>query len=108
MKTYSQHLLAQAARVAELLDAGYTNRQIADEMHVSAPRIAQIKQILPDLRPYIGEPTPLDRLRSHREQLWQLRKHALELAATIREDLRELDEEIQSAEVDYLVGVRTA
>ena len=103
---YSPHLIAQASRVAELLDAGYSNRRIAAILGVSGPRIAQIRHVLPELSPYLGQPDPLDRLRGHRDQLWSLRHQVLELAATIRRDLRELDEELQAANVDSLLGLR--
>ena len=85
---YSQHLIAQAGRVAQLLG------------------IAQIRKVLPQLTPYLGEAAPLDRLRGHRDQLWSLRRQALGLAATIRRDLRELEEELQAASVDTLLGLR--
>lgn len=106
MTTYTPHLIAQASRVAELLDAGKTHRQIGELLGVSAPRIAEIKRLLPKLEPYIGHPAPLDRLRSHREQLWHLRHQTLQLAATIRRDLRELDEELEAARLDRLLGLR--
>jgi hypothetical protein len=103
---YSPHLISQAARVAELLDEGYTNKRIGVALGVSGPRIAQIRQLLPQLTPYLGRPVPLDRLRSHREQLWRLRHQTLQLAATIRHDLRELEEELEAAELDRLLGLR--
>jgi hypothetical protein len=100
------HLIDQAARVAELLDQGYTNRRIAEAMGVSGPRIAQIRAVLPNLAPYLGRPVPLDRLRSHRDQLWGLRRQTLQLAFAIRRDLRELDEELEAARIDRLLGLR--
>lgn len=106
--TYTPHLIAQAGRVAELLDAGYTHRQIGEKLGVSAVRITQIRGMLPRLGPYLGSPEPLERLRSHREQLWMLRRRVLELAHTVRRDLSELDEELQAAEVDQLVGLRAS
>jgi hypothetical protein len=93
-REYTPHLIAQAARVAELLDQGYTNREIGRDLGVSGPRVAQIRGILPELKPYIGKPARLDRLRGHGEQLWILRRQVLQLAAPIRRDLTELDEEI--------------
>ena len=78
------HFVDQARRVAELLDAGYSNRQIAGHLGVSAVRISQIRGRLPALQAYLGTPEPLDRLRCHRDQLWKLRRQALELAAVIR------------------------
>jgi hypothetical protein len=102
------HLIAQAGRIAELLDQGYTHRQIGDQLGVSSVRVSQVKQLLPSLAAYLGQPAPLERLRSHREQLWRLRRETLELAATIRRDLRELDEEVQAAEVDRLLGLRAS
>ncbi len=102
----SRHLVEQAGRVAALLDAGHTNRQIAEELGVSPPRISQIRRALPTLIPYLGEPKPLDRLRDHRQQLWNLRRDTLLLAATIRRDLRELDEESEAATIDLLLGLR--
>ncbi len=106
MTTITPHLIAQASRVAELLDAGYSQREMGRLLGVSGPRIAEIKKQLPELREYLGEPAPLDRLRSHRDQLWNLRRQALELAATIRRDLHELDEEVAAAEIDRLLGLR--
>ena len=103
---YSPHLIAQATRVAELLDAGYSNRRIALDLGVSNPRVSQIRNVLPQLAPYLGNAEPLDRLRGHREQLWSLRRQVLELAATIRDDLRELDEELEAATVDRMLGLR--
>ena len=103
---YSPHLIAQASRVAQLLDEGYSNRRIAAVLCVSNPRVAQIRKVLPQLAPYIGPPDPLDRLRGRRDQLWSLRRQALQLAATIRRDLRELEEELQAASVDALLGFR--
>jgi hypothetical protein len=105
-RKYTSHLINQAAQVAELLDQGFTNRRIAEVMGVSGPRIAQIRALIPELTPYLGRPAPLDRLRSHRDQLWLLRHQTLQLAATIRRDLRELDEELQAARVDRLLGLR--
>lgn len=107
-RSYSPHLIAQAGRVAELLDAGRTHRQIGETLGVSAPRVAEIKRLLPELEPYLGPPAPLDRLRSHRDQLWRLRHQTLQLAAAIRRDLRELDEELESARVDTIIGLRQA
>lgn len=103
---YTPHLIAQAGRVAKLLDTGQTHKQIGEQLGVSAVRITQIRQMLPDLEPYLGTPAPLDRLRNHREQLWHLRRQALQLAATIRRDLRELDEELEAARLDRLLGLR--
>jgi hypothetical protein len=106
MTTFSPHLIAQGTRVAELLDAGFTNKRIAAVLGVSAPRVAQIRRLLPALAPYLGRPRPTDRLRSHREQLWILRRDALDLAATIRRDLRALDEELEAAQLDQVLGLR--
>lgn len=103
---YSPHLIAQAGRVAQLLDEGYSNRRIALVLGVSNPRVSQIRGVLPQLAPYLGPPDPLDRLRGRRDQLWSVRRQALQLAATIRRDLRELEEELQSASVDTLLGLR--
>lgn len=105
-REYTPRLVSQAARVAELLDEGWSNRRIAEAMGVTQPRIAQIRSLLPELAPYLGRPAPLDRLRTHREQLWQLRHDVLQLAAAIRRDLRELDEELDSARIDQIVGLR--
>lgn len=102
----SPHLIAQASQVAELLDAGQSLRQIGRALDVSGPRIAEIKRLLPDLEPYLGPPAPLDRLRRHRDQLWRLRHQTLALASTIRRDLRELDQELDSALIDQLLGLR--
>ncbi len=96
----------QARRVAELLDAGYSNRQIAGRLGVSAVRISQIRGRLPALQAYLGTPEPLDRLRCHRDQLWTLRRQALELAAVIRRDLRELNEELEASDIDRILGLR--
>ncbi len=106
MAVPSRQLVEQAGRVAALLDAGHTNRQIAEELGVSPPRVSQIRRVLPTLSPYLGEPKPLDRLRDHRQQLWNLRRDTLRLAATIRQDLRELDEESEAATIDQLLGLR--
>jgi hypothetical protein len=106
--SYTPHLIQQASRVAEMLDAGLTHRQIGERLGVSAVRVTQIRQRLPELEAYLGQPGPLDRLRSHREQLWTLRRQVLDLAGTIRRDLRELDEELDSARVDTLLGLRGA
>lgn len=100
------HFIDQARRVAELLDAGYTNRRIATSLGVSAARISQIRGRLPAIEPYLGAPQPNERMRCHRDQLWQLRHQALELAAVIRRDLRELSEELEAAEVDRILGLR--
>jgi hypothetical protein len=105
-KTYTPYLIAQASRVAEMLEAGYDNRRMGIELGVSKPRISQIRAQLRELAPYLGRPEPLDRLRSRRDQLWRLRKQVLELAATVRTDLRELDEELEAAEVDQVLGLR--
>src|SRR5688572_24779344 len=103
----SRHLIDQATTVAELLDRGYTNKRIAEAMGVSSPRIAQIRALLPELTPYLGRPVPLDRLRSHRDQLWRLRRQTIQLACAIRRDLRELEEELESAAVDQVLSLRT-
>jgi len=100
------HFIDQARRVAELLDAGYSNRQIAGRLGVSGARISQIRGRLPAVEAYLGAPEPNERLRCHRDQLWRLRRHALELAAAIRRDLRELDEELDAANVDRILGLR--
>src|SRR5687768_16367192 len=104
---YTPHLIQQATRVAELLDQGYTNKRIAAAMGVSGPRIAQIRALLPRLAPYLGRPAPLERLTSHRDQLRSLRRQTLQLAATIRRDLRELDVELEAAQLFQLLGLRT-
>lgn len=96
----------QAAQVAKLLDAGYSNRRIAEAMGVSAPRISQIRSRLPEITAYVGNPEPTSRLRSRRDQLWRLRREALELAAAIRRDLQELNEELQAADIDRSLGLR--
>jgi hypothetical protein len=100
------HFVDQARRVAKLLDAGYSNRQIAGRLGVSAVRISQIRGRLPALQAYLGTPEPLDRLRCHRDQLWNLRRQALELAAVIRRDLRELNEELEASAIDRILGLR--
>ena len=96
----------QARRVAELLDAGHSNRQIAARLGVSAPRISQIRGRLPAVADYLGTPEPTERLRCHRDQLWNLRRQALELAAVIRRDLRELGEELEASDIDRILGLR--
>jgi predicted transcriptional regulator len=106
MKTPTLHFVEQACRVAELLDAGYSNRRIAEQLGVSAPRVSQIRQRLPALQPYLSPPEPTDWLRNRRDQLWSLRRQALSLAATIRRDLQELNEELEAAEIDRLLGLR--
>lgn len=105
-KPYTPHLIAQARRVAELLDAGYDNRHISQDLGVSRPRVSQIRAQLRELAPYLGRPEPLDRLRTRRDQLWRLRQQVLELAVRVRDDLRELDEELQAARIDGLLGLR--
>jgi hypothetical protein len=100
------HLIAQASRIAEMLAEGLTQAQMGQTLGVSGPRIAEIKRLLPQLTPYLGHPQPTERLRSQREQLWALRRQALELAATIRRDLRELDQELEAAQLDRLLGLR--
>lgn len=100
------HFVEQACRVAELLDEGYSNRRIAEQLGVSAPRVSQIRQQLPALQSYLTPPEPTERLRSRRDQLWSLRRQALSLAATIRRDLRELNEELDAADIDRLLGLR--
>ena len=102
----SPRFIDQARTVAELLDAGYSNRQIAGRLGVSAPRVSQIRTRLPAVEDYLGRPEPNERLRCNREQLWRLRRQALELAAAIRRDLRELDEELEAADIDRLLGLR--
>jgi hypothetical protein len=102
----TRRFVDQARRVAELLDAGYSNRQIAGRLGVSAARVSQIRTRLPTVEAYLGTPEPNERLRCHREQLWRLRHQALELAAAIRRDLRELDEELEAADIDRLLGLR--
>lgn len=98
--------IEQACLVAELLDAGYSNRRIADQLGVSAPRISQIRQSLPALQPYLSAPEPVERLQSRRDQLWSLRRQTLGLAVAIRRDLRELEEEVHAADVDRILGLR--
>ena len=100
------HFVDQARRVAELIDAGYSNRQIAADLGVSSVRVSQIRGRLPALHAYLGTPAPVDRLRCHRDQLWSLRHQALRLAAVIRRDLRELDEELEASDIDRILGLR--
>jgi hypothetical protein len=102
----TRHFIAQAAEVAKLLDEGKSNREIAERMGVSAPRVAQIRHQLPWVREYLGNPAPNHRLRSHRAQLWALRRETLALAAVLRRDLRELDEELEAAQMDRQLGLR--
>ncbi len=102
----SLRFIGQAHTVAELLDAGYSNRQIAGRLGVSAARVSQIRTALPTVGDYLGTPQPNERLRCQREQLWRLRRQALELAGAIRRDLRELDEELEAADIDRLLGLR--
>ena len=97
----------QATQVSEMLDAGYSNRRIAEVLGVSAPRISQIRQQLPEVAPYLGTADPLGRLRGHREQLTSLRRQTLMLAATIRRDLSSLEEELEAADIDHLLGLRS-
>jgi len=106
VRRITPHLVHQASRVAELVEAGHSQNQIGQMLGVSGPRIAEIKRRLPELREYLGQPEPLDRLRSRREQLWRLRHQTLDLAATIRRDLRELDQELEAATVDQVLGLR--
>ncbi len=106
MKAPTLHFVEQACRVAELLEEGYSNRRIAEELGVSAPRVSQIRQQLPELQPYLAPPEPMERLRCRRDQLWNIRRQALSLAAAIRRDLRELTEELDAADIDRLLGLR--
>ncbi|MBA3688378.1 MAG: hypothetical protein H0W81_06090 [Chloroflexi bacterium] len=106
MKGLTPHLIEQACRVAELLDEGYSNRRIAQEMGVSGPRVSQIRVQLPVLQPYLARPEPMERLRCRRDQLWSLRHQALALVAAIRKDLRELDEEPEAVRTDRIMGLR--
>ena len=106
MKAPTLHFVEQACRVAELLEAGYSNRRIAEQLGVSGPRVSQIRQQLPGLQPYLSAPEPLDRLRNRRDQLWTLRRQALALVVAVRRDLRELEEELEAAQVDRILGLR--
>jgi predicted transcriptional regulator len=106
MKAPTLHFVEQACRVAELLDEGYSNRRIAEQLRVSGPRVSQIRQQLPALQPYLSQPKPTERLLSRRDQLWSLRRQALALVAAIRRDLRELEEELEAAEIDKVLGLR--
>jgi transposase-like protein len=103
---YTRHAIEQATRVAELLDAGYSLAGVAKELGVSRPRISQIRRTLPHLQASLGDHTPTARLRRHRAHLVALRNEALALAGAIRRDLREVNEELQSAEVDAILGLR--
>lgn len=100
------YFIDQARRVAQLLDAGHSNRQIAERLGVSGARVSQIRRRLPALAAYLGSPEPTERLRCHRDQLWKLRRQALELAAVIRRDLRALSEELDASDVDRILGLR--
>ena len=100
------HFIGQARQVAELLDAGHSNRQIAERLGVSPPRVSQIRGRLPAVEAYLGSPEPTERLLRHRDQLWKLRRQALELAGTIRRDLHELSEELEASDIDRLLGLR--
>ena len=84
--------LHQPARSAEAM--GVSRSAIAADQVAVCPNCHRIS----DAR------SPLDRLRSHRDQLWSLRRQTLQLAATIRHDLRELDEELEAARVDRLLA----
>jgi hypothetical protein len=69
-KAYAPHLIAQARRVAELLEAGDDYGHISRDLGVSRPRVSQIRSQLHELAPYLGRPDPLDRLRSRRDQIF--------------------------------------
>jgi predicted transcriptional regulator len=106
MKRYSEYTVTQAGRVAELVAAGYSNADIAEQLGVSRPRISQIRHMLPAIRDQLTQPEPTKRLQEKRDRLYALRHQALLLAASIRRDLRELDEELESANTDRVLGFR--
>lgn len=106
MARLTAHAIQQARTVAELQRDGYTTHQIAETLGVSGPRVSQIRATLHGLADYLGDPTPTERLLSRRAQLRHLRADALRLALAIRRDLTELDEELQSARIDRLLGLR--
>ena len=49
--------------------SSYTNRQIGQVLGVSAVRITQVRGLLPELGPYLGQPDPLDRNAETRREL---------------------------------------
>lgn len=73
---------------------------------MSGPRVSQIRRRLPSLEPYLSPPEPTERLRCRRDQLWSLRHQTVALAAAIRKDLHELEEELEAAQTDRILGLR--
>ena len=93
--------------IATMLAEGRTRREIGEALGVSAPRISQLIGDNPELLAWRRGPSSLaERLYEHRCDLARLRRLTLELAHSIRSELRALDEELQSYEVDRVLGLR--
>lgn len=94
-------------RVAEMLERGLSRREIADALGLSSPRVTQIIGNNPELMRYQRRPSQAAaRLYAYQQDLVRLRHATLDLAKTIRRDLRELNEELEAYEVDRALGLR--
>lgn len=103
----SVHLIEQA-RLVSLADAvGLSTEDIARQLNVSRPRVSQIRKAIAELQPYIGNAEPLSRLKTERDQLDDIRTEILALLKQIQRDLKELDSEAETVEIDRLLGLRT-
>ena len=106
--------LARATLIAEGLTEGLTHRQIAACLGISGPRVSRIVvRDLPVLRHHPDAPPALRHyhprarhLAIERARLDSLRAEVNALLTAIRTQLRDLDEELEAARTDELLGLR--
>jgi predicted transcriptional regulator len=99
---------ARARQIKELLTAGLTQRAIARHIGVSAPRVSQIVGNDPELR-RIRTATSMgerERLASYRSELSQVLREVRQIAVQIKRSIKALDEELESAGIDAILGLR--
>jgi predicted transcriptional regulator len=100
--------MSRAHEIRDLMEAGLTQRAIGRSLGISGPAVSQAIAKVPELRALRTKRSQgeKERLAAYRSELRQTLTQVRRLAIDINRSIRVLDEELQSVEIDRLIGLR--
>jgi predicted transcriptional regulator len=100
--------MSRAHEIRDLMEAGLSQRAIGRSLGVSGPAINQWIRKTPELRLLRSQRTrgELKRLRAYKLELQQVERELKRLARLVRASVHAITEELQSAEIDAILGLR--
>lgn len=103
----SQTRRERTHRIAEMLEAGMSHQAIGSALGVSGPAVSQWIARTPSLRRLrsVRAATERERLKAYRSELEQTYRQVMALAQAMRRSMKAINEEIESHELDELLGL---